>query len=227
MSTEKQLGDGVVSCECSRARGSQLKTPNSSSQLSFDEDRPLLHRRPGRTSTAFTIPADEARSSFSIFIASITTRPARPHLVARLDVDPDHQAGHRRHERRRAGARRRLPRPCPGSRASLVERLDLVVGGHRVQREYCPAPRPRRTANAVHRSHVVTRRTGVPSHLVEARLEQLAVDSSPSGPRGPPRHAGRSPRRCTSRLLRDELAHRLRRARSAETCRTLAADATR
>jgi hypothetical protein len=52
-------------------QGSAIRGPHSSST----SNAPFSTACPGETQTARTVPAEEERSSFSIFMASITTRP--------------------------------------------------------------------------------------------------------------------------------------------------------
>ena len=124
-------------------------------------------------------PAAAVRSSFSIFIASITTRPwPALNRIANGPVDANDEARHWREERGRTRGTRRGGRQLADGPRALVERLDVVAPSSDRQAILSA----RLTAahgnpvNLVAKGEHHDRRTG---ELREMGMHGIAVDADP------------------------------------------------
>jgi len=144
---------------------------------------PFSTASPGRTRTARTTPSDVERNSFSIFIASMTTRgcPARigsPASTLIRTTKPGMGAT--------SGAGPVSSEEAPAMSLIALRRSSSASTSNRcdsLQMEYRPLPSPRRTARRCNVPPAMRRTMGVPStSSIRASMGSPSTEI-PSGPR--------------------------------------------
>ena len=183
------------------ARTASARSTRSPAHRYSTTARPLPRRPTALRATAIaaTRPARAARSSFSIFIASTTTRPCRGcHRVARLDEHPHDLAGHRRGDALRARAHApAAPRRRRAGRSGDRHRHLSAVDVH-VERRPASCRLRRRPARSAGRARAAAdeQRQQAPSMPRGVHRSGVAVDGDRARPRPP---AAPAPCACARR----------------------------